>query len=505
MQEYNHWHSLEADEVLRRVESSQDGLSSAEVEARLKKYGPNKLQEEKKKSPIIRFLMQFNNLLIYVLLGAAFFTAMLGHFVDTSVILAVVVINAIIGFVQESKAEDAMQAIKKMLAFNATVLRDGHKKKVDSEDIVVGDILFIGSGDRVLADIRLLDTNGFSAQESLLTGESLPVEKNPQKVKKEAVIADRSCMLFAGTIVSSGTAKGVVVATANNTQLGRISGMLESIEVLKTPLIEQMDKFAKWLTAFLLFFSVIVFLIGYYIKDFAFDELFMAIVGLFVSAIPEGLPAVLTITLAVGVQAMAKKHAIIRNLPSIETIGSVSVICSDKTGTLTQNEMMVSSVVTNDKDFSISGTGYEPIGDIYLQEKLIDAGENELLKFLAKTSILCSDALIANENGTWKIDGSPTEAALVTFAHKVGLDADEIRADHKREDMIPFDSKHKFMATLDHAHQGSSMITVKGAAEIIIEKCKLEFVDENNAKEINSSYWHNMSEKLASQGQRVLA
>ncbi|HEY9202880.1 MAG TPA: HAD-IC family P-type ATPase [Sulfurimonas sp.] len=505
MQEYNHWHSLEADEVLRRVEGSQDGLSSAEVEARLKKYGPNKLQEEKKKSPIIRFLMQFNNLLIYVLLGAAFFTAMLGHFVDTSVILAVVVINAIIGFVQESKAEDAMQAIKKMLAFNATVLRDGHKKKVDSEDIVVGDILFIGSGDRVLADIRLLDTNGFSAQESLLTGESLPVEKNPQKVKKEAVIADRSCMLFAGTIVSSGTAKGVVVATANNTQLGRISGMLESIEVLKTPLIEQMDKFAKWLTAFLLFFSVIVFLIGYYIKDFAFDELFMAIVGLFVSAIPEGLPAVLTITLAVGVQAMAKKHAIIRNLPSIETIGSVSVICSDKTGTLTQNEMMVSSVVTNDKDFSISGTGYEPIGDIYLQEKLIDAGENELLKFLAKTSILCSDALIANENGTWKIDGSPTEAALVTFAHKVGLDADEIRADHKREDMIPFDSKHKFMATLDHAHQGSSMIIVKGAAEIIIEMCKLEFVDENNAKEINSTYWHNMSEKLASQGQRVLA
>lgn len=505
MQEYNHWHSLEADEVLRRVESSQDGLSSAEVEARLKKYGPNKLQEEKKKSPIIRFLMQFNNLLIYVLLGAAFFTAMLGHFIDTSVILAVVVINAIIGFVQESKAEDAMQAIKKMLAFNATVLRDGHKKKVDSEDIVVGDILFIGSGDRVLADIRLLDTNGFSAQESLLTGESLPVEKNPQKVKKEAVIADRSCMLFAGTIVSSGTAKGVVVATANNTQLGRISGMLESIEVLKTPLIEQMDKFAKWLTAFLLFFSVMVFLIGYYIKDFAFDELFMAIVGLFVSAIPEGLPAVLTITLAVGVQAMAKKHAIIRNLPSIETIGSVSVICSDKTGTLTQNEMMVSSVVTNDKDFSISGTGYEPIGDIYLQEKLIDAGENELLKFLAKTSILCSDALIANENGTWKIDGSPTEAALVTFAHKVGLDADEIRADYKREDMIPFDSKHKFMATLDHAHQGSSMIIVKGAAEIIIEMCKLEFVDENNAKEINSTYWHNMSEKLASQGQRVLA
>lgn len=505
MQESSNWHSLEKDEVLKILDSSQEGLSSAEVEARLKKYGPNKLQEEKKKSPIIRFLMQFHNLLIYVLLGAAFFTAMLGHFIDTSVILGVVIINAIIGFVQESKAEDAMQAIKKMLAFNATVLRDGHKKKVNSEELVIGDIVFMDSGDRVLADMRLLHTNGFSAQESLLTGESLPVEKNTQKVKKEAMIADRSCMVFAGTIVSSGNAKGVVAATANNTELGRISGMLESVEVLKTPLIVQMDKFAKWLTTFLLFFSVIIFLIGYYIKNFAFDELFMAIVGLFVSAIPEGLPAVLTITLAVGVQAMAKKHAIIRNLPAIETIGSVSVICSDKTGTLTQNEMMVSSVISAENRFKIGGIGYEPIGDIYLEDTLIDADKNELLKFLAKTSLLCSDALIVKEDDFWKIEGSPTEGALVVFAHKIGFDADEIRAGYKREDMIPFDSRHKFMATLNHAHQGSSIIIVKGAAEIIIDMCKLEFVDENNAREINSLYWHYMAEELASQGQRVLA
>ena len=505
MQKSNSWHSLEADEVLKAVGSSQDGLGSSEVEQRLKKYGPNKLQEAEKKSALVRFLMQFHNLLIYVLLGAAFFTAMLGHFIDTSVILAVVVINAIIGFVQESKAEDAMQAIKKMLAFNATVLRDRHKKKVDSEELVVGDIVFMESGDRVLADVRLLHTNGFSTQESLLTGESLPVEKNSKKVKDEAIVAERSCMVFAGTIVSSGNAKGVVVATANNTELGHISGMLESVEMLKTPLIEQMDKFAKWLTSFLVLFSVMIFLIGYYIKGFAFDELFMAIVGLFVSAIPEGLPAVLTITLAVGVQAMAKKHAIIRNLPAIETIGSVSVICSDKTGTLTQNEMMVSSVVSGKNRFKIGGIGYEPIGDIYLEEKLVDADKNELLKFLAKTTLLCSDASIAKEEGSWKIDGSPTEAALVTFAHKIGFDADKIRADYKREDMIPFDSKHKFMATLNHAHQGNSMIIVKGAAEIIIDMCKLEFVDEEKTKELNSSYWHDMAKELASQGQRVLA
>ncbi|MDD3506582.1 MAG: HAD-IC family P-type ATPase, partial [Sulfurimonas sp.] len=505
MQENSNWHSLEKDEVLKILNSSQDGLNSAEVEVKLKKYGPNKLQEEKKKSPIVRFFMQFNNLLIYVLLAAAFLTATLGHFIDTSVILGVVIINAIIGFIQESKAEDAMQAIKKMLAFSAIVLRDGHKKKINSEELVIGDIVFMEPGDRVLADTRLLHTNSFSAQESLLTGESLPVEKNPKKVKNEAMIADRSCMVFAGTIASSGYAKGVVTATANNTELGRISGMISSVEVLKTPLIEQMDKFAKGLTLFLILFSVLIFIIGYFIKDFAFDELFMAIVGLFVSAIPEGLPAVLTITLAVGVRAMAKKHAIIRNLPAIETIGSVSVICSDKTGTLTQNEMMVGSIVSSKSIFRVEGTGYEPIGDIYLKDKLIDANKNELLKFLAKTSLLCSDALISKEEESWKIEGSPTEAALVTFAHKIGFDADEVRASYKREDMIPFDARHKFMATLNHSHQGRFLIVVKGAAEIIIEMCRFEFIDANNTQEIDSLYWQDMAKELASQGQRVLA
>lgn len=505
MQETNNWHSLEASEVLRAVESSQDGLSSSEVEARLKKYGPNKLQEEKKKSAFIRFLMQFHNLLIYVLLSAAVVTALLDHMIDTVVILGVVLINAIIGFIQENRAQNAMDAIKKMLAFHAIVVRDNSRQKVQSESLVIGDIVFMKPGDRVLADIRLLETHAFSAQEAPLTGESVAVEKSVKKVMPEATLGDRSSMAFAGTTIAGGEAKGVVVATADRTELGRISGMLSSVETLTTPLVEQMDRFAKYLTFFILSFSLLIFLIGHFVKGLDFTEAFMAVIGLFVAAIPEGLPAVLTITLAVGVQAMAKRNAIVRQLPAIETIGSVSVICSDKTGTLTQNEMMVSSVVTNDRDYNVSGAGYEPIGELYFKDEKVDIDTEERLKFLAKTSLLCSDAILKKEGDSWKIEGSPTEGALVTFAHKAGFYADETREAFKREDKIPFDSKHKYMATLNHSHEGESIIVVKGAAEIIIKMSEFEYVDAHNEKEIQTAYWEEKAKELASSGQRVLA
>ena len=376
MQNINNWHSLDQNDVLNKLNSSEDGLSSEEAEARLKKYGPNKLQEEKKKSLIVRFLMQFNNLLIYVLLAAAVVTALLDHTIDTVVILSVVVINAIIGFIQENRAQNAMDAIKKMLAFQATVLRDGSKQKIDSQSLVIGDIVFMKPGDRVLADIRLLEAHGFSAQEAPLTGESVAVEKSSKKVASDAIIADRSSMVFAGTTIAGGQAKGVVIATANNTELGRISKMLSSVEVLTTPLVEQMDKFAKYLTFFILSFSLLIFLIGHFVKGLPFNEAFMAVIGLFVAAIPEGLPAVLTITLAVGIQAMAKRNAIVRQLPAIETIGSVSIICSDKTGTLTQNEMMVSSVVTYKEDFKVDGAGYEPTGNFYIKNDKVDINKH---------------------------------------------------------------------------------------------------------------------------------
>lgn len=505
MQKNSNWHALDESEVLKLVDSSHEGLSSVEVEARLKKYGPNKLQEEKRKSALVRFLMQFNNLLIYVLLTAAVVTALLDHMVDTIVILGVVIVNAIIGFIQEDKAQNAMNAIKKLLAFHSVVMRDKSKQKVDSESLVIGDIVFMKPGDRVLADIRLLEAHGFSVQEAPLTGESIAVEKSVKKVSLDATIGDRSSMVFAGTTIASGQARGVIIATASNTELGRISGMISSVEVLTTPLVEQMDKFAKYLTVSILSFSLIIFLIGHYVKGLDFNEAFMAVVGLFVAAIPEGLPAVLTITLAVGVQAMAKRNAIVRQLPAIETIGSVSVICSDKTGTLTQNEMMVSSIVSYNADFTVNGSGYEPIGDVYNNGQRVEASKDEILMFLAKTSVLCSDATLKKDDDSWNTEGSPTEGALITFAHKTGFDANEARRAFKRDDMIPFDSKHKFMATLNHSHEGESLIVVKGAAEIIIKMSQFEYMDKNNKKKIEHSYWEEKSKELASSGQRVLA
>ncbi|MCD6259020.1 MAG: cation-transporting P-type ATPase [Helicobacteraceae bacterium] len=503
--EKNAWHSLDYHDVLEKLESSEQGLSAEDAQKRLEKYGPNKLQEQKKKSAFVRFMLQFHNLLIYVLLVAALVTFLLDHMIDSVVILSVVIINAIIGFIQENRAENAMESIRKMLAFSAIVMRDGKKQKVNSEDLVIGDIVLLESGDRVLADTRLFQTHGFSAQEALLTGESAPVDKTPKRVEEDATIGDRYSMVFAGTTIASGKAKGVVVATANQTELGLINGMLGSVEVLTTPLVEQMDRFAKWLTLFILSFSVFIFMIGYYLKDIPFTDAFMAVVGLFVAAIPEGLPAVLTITLAIGVQAMAKRNAIVRHLPAIETIGSVSVICSDKTGTLTQNEMMVQTLVTSKERYSIGGSGYEPTGDIYKDEVEVEVEKNPLFRLAGKSSILCSDAQLENKNGVWSIDGSPTEGAIVAFAHKVGLDVEEVKANYSRDDMIPFDSKHKFMATLNHNHQGDSMIVVKGAAEIILKMCTQQYVDEENTQSIDRAYWEQESQEIASKGQRVLA
>ena len=499
------WHSLEFEEVLREVASSHSGLSEQEAKERLLKYGANKLKQQRKKSAVIRFLMQFNNLLIYMLLLSALFTALLSHFFDTAVILVIVFINSIIGFIQENKANDAIEAIKKMLAYKAIVIRGGHKQEIDSELLVVGDIILLNAGDRVLADIRLLESHSLSAQEALLTGESSSVEKNSKSIAQNTALAERTSMVFAGTIISSGQAKGIIVATANNTELGQINEMLSSVEELKTPLVEQMDRFTKWLTLFLFIFSAVVFLMGYFLKSFAFDELFMAMIGIFVSAIPEGLPAVLTITLTVGVEAMAKKHAIVRYLPAIETIGSVSVICSDKTGTLTQNEMTVRTVITKNKDYRVEGVGYEPLGDIYTDDALVDCDKDNLLRFIAKGAILSSDALLKKDDNQWSIDGSPTEGAMVAFAHKVGFDAYELRAKYKKDDMIPFDSKYKFMALLHHSHLNEAMILVKGAVEIVIKMSQYEHIDTNDVKAIDTLYWEDKAKEMAQSGQRVLA
>ena len=355
-------HALTVDDALSALAAERNGLSAAEAAGRLARHGPNRLPAPPGRNQILRFLSHFHNVLIYVLIGAAAITAGLGHLVDTAVILAVVIANATIGFIQEGRAEQAMDAIRKMLAPRTTVLRDGKRRSIDSAEVVPGDIVLLEAGEKVTADLRLIEAAGLRIEEAILTGESVPAEKSTEPVAADATLGDRACMAFSGTLVTGGAGRGVVVATGARTEIGRISGMLSRVETLTTPLIQQMDGFARWLTFLILLIAAVLLVYGYFVGHLPFAELFMTVVGLSVAAIPEGLPAVLTITLAVGVQEMARRNAIVRRLPAIETLGSVSVICTDKTGTLTRNEMMVASLATADHVYSVSGNGYAPDG-----------------------------------------------------------------------------------------------------------------------------------------------
>jgi len=499
------WHALSAEQVLAELSASPDGLSDEEVTHRRETYGPNRLPQAERRSLLARFLRQFDNILIYVLLVAAVITGLLEHWVDTFVILAVVIINALIGFIQEGKAETAMNAIRDMLAPKASVLRDGHRQTVEGEALVPGDIVLLEAGDKVPADLRLLKLRGLQIQEAILTGESLAVEKHLAPVKANAALGDRSCLAFSGTTVTSGQGKGIVVVTGEATEVGRISGMLSEIETLTTPLVEQMDTFARKLTIFICAVAALILSIGYFSLEHNFAELFMAVVGLTVAAIPEGLPAVLTITLAVGVQAMAKRNAIIRRMPAIETLGSVSVICADKTGTLTRNEMSVATVVIDDQTFTLYGEGYEPAGEIKLADSTISVAEYPQLHEIARTALLCNDAELKKHGTRWVAEGDPMEASLLAFAGRAGIDSDEQRKHWTRTDEIPFDARHKYMATLNHDHEEHAFIFVKGAPESILSMCKQQRHGENGSSPLNTSQWHERAEEIAAQGQRVLA
>ncbi len=501
----HNWHNLTKEQVLTLLNASSSGLDEAEVLQRLATHGPNRLPEAPKRSPWLRFLLQFHNILIYVLLGAATVTALLGHFVDTLVILAVVLVNAVIGFAQEGKAEKAMEAIREMLAPRATVLRGGQRHTVDGEQLVPGEIVLIEAGDKVPADLRLLRAHGLQIQEAILTGESVPVEKRVDPVAAQVPLGDRSCMAFSGTTVASGQGQGVVVTTGATTQIGLISGLLSNVETLTTPLVEQMAVFAKWLTLFILAVAGVIITFGLTVLDYEFADLFMAAVGLSVAAIPEGLPAVLTITLAVGVQAMARRNAIIRRLPAIETLGAVSVICSDKTGTLTRNEMSVASIVTSDSHFSGQGHGYEPAGTIKLADEPIDPSAHAPLLEIARTAILCNDAELKNIEGSWSVEGDPMEGALLAVAETIGLPAKELRGQWARTDVIPFDSKHQFMATLNHDHENHGLVFVKGAPEKVLAMCRSQRAGADTTEPLDAAYWQSQAESIAMQGQRVLA
>ena len=504
------WHDQTVEATLQRLQASPAGLSETEAEARLRIHGANRPPEVKKRGMLVRFLLQFHNLLIYVLLGAAAITAYLDHLVDTVVILAVVIANAVIGVIQEGKAEKAMDAIRQMLAPRANVLRDGERCSIAGEALVPGDIVLLEAGDKVPADLRLLTARGMSMQEAILTGESLPVDKHSGPVATGAPLGDRSGMAYSGTLVASGQGTGVVVATGGATEIGRISGLLSKVEVLTTPLVKQMDVFARWLTVLILLIAGLLLVYGYFVDHYDFTEMFMVVVGLSVAAIPEGLPAVLTISLAIGVQAMAKRNAIVRRLPAIETIGAVSVICTDKTGTLTRNEMMVASVLTPRYLFSLDGSGYEPKGTIRRDAVQVDIAEHPVLDELARASTLCNDATLREDGDVWKVEGDPMEGALLAFSGKMG---GEFRrqpgagqsAAWTRTDAIPFDAQHRFMATLDHDHEHHAIVFVKGAPERIVSMCRDQRAVDGGTESLDETYWSEQADRIAAAGQRVLA
>jgi magnesium-transporting ATPase (P-type) len=541
------WHQFSADEALVAQQTSHVGLNADEAVRRLAEHGPNRLAPPSRRGPLLRFLLQFHNLLIYVLLAAAVVTALLAHWVDTAVIVGVVVINSIIGFIQEGKAEQAMEAIRRMLSPEATVLREGHRVVVAADTLVPGDIVLLASGDKVPADLRLLKTKNLRIEEAALTGESTAAEKNAAAVDAQAVLGDRYCMAYSSTLVVYGQGTGVVVATADDTEIGRISAMLEEVQTLTTPLLRQMETFGRWLTIAIMALAALTFLFGWLVHNFGLGDMFLAAVSMAVAAIPEGLPAVLTITLALGVQRMAGRNAIVRRLPAVESLGSVTTICTDKTGTLTKNEMTVQRVMTAAQVFEVSGTGYAPHGSFAIAGATTDKhllpsrgkagmgveagddstptltlplpGGGDLARAnfcevniadhpemfdLFRAGLLCNDAALHEGDGRWHIAGDPTEGALIPLAMKAGLDVSFEHGALPRTDHIPFESGHRFMATLHHDHAGHAFIFVKGAVEQVLAMCNQQR-GQGEDEALDLPYWHAQMAEAGARGQRVLA
>ena len=498
------WHALHIKEAFAAVDGRVEGLAGDEAARRLERYGPNRLRQPDRRGPLARFLLQFHNILIYVLLAAAVVTAFLGHWVDTGVILGVVVINAVIGFIQEGKAEKALAAIRSMLSPQASVLRDGHRTVVPAETVVPGDVVLLHSGDKVPADVRLFHVRGLQVQEAALTGESLAVEKSTLPVDEETPIGDRVGMAYAGTLVARGQASGLVVATGDATEIGRIGALVADVESLTTPLLRKLAGFGRQLTVAILVIAAATVAFGILVRGYTLTEMFTAAVGLAVAAIPEGLPAIMTIALAIGVQRMAGRNAIVRRLPAVETLGSVTVICSDKTGTLTRNEMMVQSVATARHDFAVTGVGYEPSGSFELDGEEIRPEDHPVLSEMIRAALLCNDAELREGDAGWTVDGDPMEGALLALARKAGRDADLERRSYPRSDVIPFESEHQFMATLQHDHAGHGFVYVKGAPERILAMCERQR-GHGGEEPLDVPAWHRRADALAEGGQRLLA
>ena len=497
------WHAMPRSELVERLATNEKGLDPSEASARLQRHGPNRLPEGRKRGPFARFLAQLNNILIYVLLVAGFTKLMLSLWIDAGIIFAVVVLNALLGFVQEGKAEKALDSIRNMLSAEARTMRGGETRMIPAEQLVPGDVVLLESGDKIPADVRLIEAKNLRTEEAALTGESVPAEKTVDAVPVNATVGDRGSMAFSGTMVVSGRATGVVVATGNETELGRINRMLAEVSALETPLLRQIKKFGFTITAVIGVVSVLIFAYGKWVKGMDFVTLFQGVVGIAVSAIPEGLPALITITLAIGVQRMAQRNAIIRRLPAVETLGSVSRICSDKTGTLTLMEMMVVSAITAESAYQVTGDGYAPTGEV--EKDGTAAGDEPVLTLMGRVCLLCNDAELFQQDGAWKVEGDPTEGALIPFAVKLGMDRQAEQAAFPRVDAIPFESEHKFMATLHESADGKHALLVKGAPEVILERCTLQQTANGQPLPLDRGRFTREADRLAAQGERVLA
>src|SRR5580693_1132967 len=492
------WHAEPAEAALEGLKSSTQGLSADEAARRLEADGPNRLPAGKTRSLFARVFAQFNNLLIYVLIASAIVTVALGHALDAVVIFAVVFINGVIGFIQEGRAEKSLEAIRAMLTRESSVLRDGRRLTVPAESLVVGDVVLTEAGDRIPADLRLLRATSLRIEEAVLTGEAAAADKSIDPVAPDAALGDRASMAYSGTLVASGQGVGLVVATGAATELGRISAMVGDVESLTTPLLRQMDAFARRLTIVILALAVCVCVFAVMARGYEIEHAFMAAVGVAVAAIPEGLPAVMTITLAIGVRRMADRNAIIRRLPAVETLGAVSTICSDKTGTLTLNQMMVGAAVTASAAFEATGKGYEPRGAVLRDGVAIDPADDPELGAIARAALLCNDASLRQAGAEWIVDGDPMEGALIAFAIKAGADAEALRLGSSRLKEIPFDSRHRFMATLNLIG-ASSLVTVKGAPERVLELCAWEGAASGD-KPLDASVWRAAIDRLAGRG-----
>ena len=498
------WHAQPAGDVEQALQTQASGLTEDEARERVARFGQNRLIQARRQSAVVRLFRQFHNILLYVMMASTVITALLGHWLDAGVLLAAVIINAFIGFIQEGKAESAMDAIHSMLSPRAMVLREGHRREIDATDLVPGDQVLLASGDRVPADLRLIEAKELRVEESALTGESLPVDKLTGPVALDASLGDRHCMAYSGTVVVHGQARGVVVAIGTHTELGRINQLLSTIRGMTTPLLRQVDHFGRVLALAILALSGLLFVMGTWWLGHPPEEMFMMVVALAASAIPEGLPAILTVTLALGVQRMARRQAIVRRLSAVEALGSVTVICSDKTGTLTRNEMTVQRVVCARVVIDVDGVGYEPLGECSIDGRPVHPVDYPSLEMAIRAGVLCNDAVLRKEAGIWHIEGDPTEGALLVLGAKVGLTQSTGQQEWPRRDSIPFESEHRFMATYHETVQHEPWIFIKGAPEQVLDMCDAQADCDGLPQALDVDYWRRMATDTAAKGLRVL-